>query len=287
MITLKNKDLEATINPQGAELQSLLHSNGIQYLWNGDATYWPKYSPLLFPIVGSLKDGTYNYNGQSYQLAHHGFCREKVFTVNQVSASEAVFTLTHDDATLKVYPFQFKLQLHYTLTDSQLQCTYRVNNTGSSKLLFSVGGHPAFNVPLVPGTEYTDHYLQFNKSEPLVQHKLENKLTNGVTEKLDTENGLLPLKSSLFYDDAVVLKNLESTEVKLGSDKHGHGVQFDFSGFPYLGIWAAKDAPFVCIEPWCGIADSSHHNQDFEKKEGINSLAPGADWERSWKVTCF
>jgi galactose mutarotase-like enzyme len=297
MITLQNELIKASIAPRGAELQSLLHKNGLQYMWSGDANYWGKRSPVLFPIVGSLKDDTYYYHDKAYKLPRHGFARDMDFTAKQINKLEAVFTLTDNPQTRTVYPFAFSLQLRYHLQDDRLLCSYEVMNTGSTEMFFSVGGHPAFALPLTKGTVYSDYYLAFAKTEPLFRYKLNNGLTSDQTEPLKTlaikhpnaeTTGIkLPLTPALFYDDAIVLKRIQNYYTSLASDKHNHGLVVDFTGFPYLGIWAAKDAPFICIEPWCGITDSIHHNQQLEQKEGIIALKAGGAWQRTWSVTCF
>lgn len=296
MITLKNDTLTAIIHTKGAELQSLVHKNGIQYMWHGDPAFWGKRSPVLFPIVGTLINDTYFYKEKAYQLGRHGFARDMVFSSKKVNDKEVVFTLTQNEQTLAVYPFLFTLKLRYQLRGNRLLCTYEVENTGKTDLYFSIGGHPAFALPLVKGTSYTDYSLLFSKAEPLQRYKLENGLTGDVKETLPTvackpgtENAAikLPLTHALFYEDAIVLKHLQNYYTTLATNKHEHGLQFDFTGFPYLGIWAAKDAPFVCIEPWCGVTDNIHHNQNLPEKEGIIGLKAGGTWQRSWSVTCF
>ncbi|CAN5454649.1 aldose 1-epimerase family protein [soil metagenome] len=296
MITLKNDTLTAIIEAKGAELQSMVHKNGIQYMWSGDAAFWGKHSPVLFPIVGSLKDDTYYYNDKAYKLPRHGFARDMVFTAKQVNEIEAVFTLKYSKKTLEVYPFPFTLKLRYQLQDNRLLCTYEVSNTGENDMYFSVGGHPAFALPLVKGTAYTDYFLLFSKAEALQRYKLIEGLTSDDKEMVETiackpgtENAAikLQLKPELFYDDAIVLKHLQNYYTTLASNKHTHGLQFDFTGFPFLGIWAAKNAPFVCIEPWCGVTDTITHNQQLKDKEGIIGLKTKGSWQRTWSVTCF
>jgi galactose mutarotase-like enzyme len=288
MITLQNDLLTAIIASKGAELQQLvLATTGINYMWSGNATYWGKYSPVLFPIVGGLKDDTYYYNGMAYKLPRHGFARDKVFTANQLSNTEALFTLTHDDDTMAVYPFPFTLHIRYTLRQQTITCTYEVINTGNSDMLFSIGAHPAFAVPLTANTVYNDYSLQFNIDEPLHRWKLNNGLIDNVSELVAVANGMLSLQPSLFYEDAIVLKHIQSNRITFSSLQHTHGLHFMFNDFPYFGIWAAKDAPFVCLEPWCGIADSVNHNQQLTDKEGINTLVAGAVFTRNWSVECF
>lgn len=288
MITLQNETLTATIAPKGAELQQLSNnSNGINYLWSGDSNYWGKYSPVLFPIVGGLKGDSYFYNNNQYHLPRHGFARDKDFTPQQLSPTEVVFVLNDDEQTRAVYPFAFTFKIRYQLNQNRLACTYEVENPGNDVLPFSVGAHPAFAVPLTQGLQYSDYYLAFNIAENLQRWKLQNGLVATNEAAVPTENNKLPLQPSLFYEDAIVLKNLQSNCITLGSEKDKHGLNFYFNNFPFFGIWAAKDAPFVCLEPWCGIADSVNHNQQLTEKEGINLLAPGELFERTWSVECF
>lgn len=287
MATLSNKFLTAVISEAGAELQQLRHSNGIDYLWNADARYWAKHSPVLFPVVGSLVNNSYLYKGKSYNLPRHGFARDQVFKVLSQAEDKVVFALSANEETRAVYPFEFELQLVYELKDASLLCSYLVSNKGDAEMFFSVGGHPAFRLPLEAGLRYEDYCLVFEEDEPLRRYKLQDGLIADRTDLLPSNGGRLKLHPALFYEDAIVLKYLKSTTVTLKADKGTHGLCFHFSGFPYLGIWAVKDAPFVCIEPWCGHADNVGHQQQIELKEGIEKLAPGTTWKRTWMVDCF
>ena len=286
MQTLKNKNLTIKVNPKGAELTSLFNNeNQTEYLWNADPAFWGKSSPVLFPIVGSLKENKYRFEGQEYTLSRHGFARDKEFMVEKMEESRITFLLTHDENTLKFYPFKFEFRLIYTLENNTLEVTYSVKNMGENKMYFSVGGHPAFAVPVAENTEYNDYYLEFNKTEIFKRWGLTSEgliETQPVDFLIDTNK--LDLTKALFYDDAIVFKNLESTSVILKSDKTNQQLKFDFEGFPYLGIWATKDANFVCIEPWCGIADAANHNQELTEKEGIIELDLGEIFERTWRV---
>ena len=288
MIIIENEYLRAVIVTKGAELQSLFNKKtGIEHMWSADANYWGKHSPVLFPIVGTLKDDKYIYQDKSYTLPRHGFAREKTFEEKSISRTEAEFTLTQDLQTLAVYPFNFILKLRYRLNEGSLACTYEVENPGQEDLLFSVGAHPAFAVPFANGTGYNDYYLTFNKTETLQRWKLQDGLTGTETALLPASNNKLYLNPELFYEDAIVLKNMISNTITLGCDKHGHGFDFIFNDFPFFGIWAAKDAPFVCLEPWCGIADNVLHDYQLVNKEGIETLSPGHTWQRTWEIKCF
>ena len=287
MITLENETIKASIHPMGAELHSLYHKGfGLEYIWNGNAEFWPRHSPVLFPIVGGLIDDTFIYEGQKFTLQKHGFARDMIFDVENSSASTATFLLKSNEETLRSYPFEFNFGISYTLHKTELSITYHVENTSDKTMYFSVGTHPAFNVPLIEGTDYSDYYLEFEKEEDSVRHTLNGNILNGTVPYFENQTRL-QLEESLFYEDAVIFKDLKSTRISIKTEKSRHGIHFNFAGFPYMGIWAAKDAPFVCIEPWCGIPDSENHNQNIAEKEGIISLSPSAKWEKSWSLDCF
>jgi galactose mutarotase-like enzyme len=286
---IENTQLRVAIKSDGAELDSVVHKqHQLEYLWQGDATFWGKKSPILFPIVGTLKDNQYVYKGKNYTLPRHGFARDKAFVLERHAEDKATFLLTSSNETLKHYPFSFEFRLHYALKDNTLHVTYDVKNTGVSDMYFSVGGHPAFRVPLVENTDYTDYFIQLNTTETKGRYPLS---TGGLLELKPNpflqNTNKIPLHPSLFYEDAVVLKHLSATKMAILSDKTPHGLSMTFDGFPYFGIWAAKNAPFVCLEPWCGIADSVNTTQDLTEKEGINKLLSRKRFERTWAIEIF
>lgn len=287
MVSLENEVLGVTIHPKGAELQRLNHKqHGIDYLWNGDPSFWGKHAPVLFPIVGSLKKGTFVYKGKSYELPRHGFARDREFKLVSSSINEACYELKSDDSTLSCYPFEFLFRIRYHLEGPKLTTCYEVENRGAGKMLFSVGAHPAFNVPLVRGEDYSDYYLEFGQEETALRWRLKHGLLDE-PENFLVSAKVVPLSPALFYEDAIVLKHLRSKSLSLKSVIHDHGLRVSWEDCPFLGIWAAKDAPFVCIEPWCGITDSVDDDQHLEHKEGIISLAPSAVWTNRWCIECW
>jgi galactose mutarotase-like enzyme len=286
MIRIDNNELVITINEKGAELQSIQLS-GLEYLWQADVKFWGKHAPVLFPVVGELKNGSYIFKGKEHKLSRHGFARDKTFEAEQKDSTCAVFTLKNDEQTFAVYPFEFIFRIEYAVRENELFCTYHVENINADVMYFSVGGHPAFNVPLNKNLLYTDYVLEFDNDNILKRYLLNNGLLNDATESIQLINKALPLKPDLFYKDAIVLKDINSKQVTLKTNKDVHGLKFKFDGFPYFGIWAAKDAPFVCLEPWCGIADNIHHDNNLKTKEGINELAAGKTWSRTWSVELF
>jgi galactose mutarotase-like enzyme len=288
MIFLENEHFRASFVAKGAELQKITGAHSeTEFLWSGDPTFWGKFSPVLFPIVGGLKDNIYEYEGIKYELPRHGFARDLEFDYQFINEHELLFTLTSNEETLKAYPFEFKLGLRYRIFGASLCCTYEVYNPADKKLLFSIGAHPAFAVPLNDEGCYSDYYLQFNADSELTYHHMEGNLVSNKTSTIELPDNKLPLQHKLFYEDALIFKNLKSTSISLLNTRNYNGLNFKFEGFPYFGIWAAKDANFVCLEPWCGIADGTGHNQQLADKEGIIELAPDQRWDRTWQVTFF
>ena len=289
MLTIENKLLRVSIASKGAELQSIFHKSfQLEYMWNGDPAFWAKRSPVLFPIVGTLKDDQYNFKNKSYRLGRHGFAREMEFETEYYQKDGAGFLLKSDEATLKNFSFLFEFRVGYLLRGDELETSYNIQNTDEEDLYFSVGGHPAFKLPLVEGTSYNDYYLEFDKDETLSRWPIS---PGGLLEKnpipVLQNTRVLPLSKELFSQDALVFKHPASSSVALKSGKTLHGLDFSFHDFPYLGIWAAKNADFVCIEPWCGIADSVDSDQQLIHKEGINVLKKGEVFERKWKIRIF
>jgi galactose mutarotase-like enzyme len=289
MICIENEFLLVTITPLGAELTSVFNKETqLEYMWNGDPLVWPKHSPILFPIVGTLKNNSFVYNSRSYTLNRHGFAREKIFTVHDKQKDEISFNLESSAETLQIYPFPFRLRLKYSLLQNTLSATYEIMNPSNSEIYFSMGAHPAFKVPLVPETTYEDYYLEFEKRETTGRWPIsKDGLIEKTAQPFLNDSDRIPLTKELFFRDALVFKSLQSSSVTLKADNTLHGLEFNFNGFPYLGIWAMKGADFVCIEPWCGIADAVDSDQRLENKEGINKLASQDVFVRTWIARFF
>lgn len=289
MFTIEDQELRISILPKGAELQHIFHKRyQTEYLWNGDPAFWGKHSPLLFPIVGTLKGNTYYYEGKAYQLPRHGFARDREFAVEKQAPDAITFLLRSDAATRTVFPFDFELRVKYRLAGGVLATTYVVANPSAQPLYFSIGGHPAFRVPLAPGTSYDDYYLEFEQAEKAPRWPISpGGLIEREPQPLLNDTQKLPLTKALFAKDALVFKGLRSQAVRLRSTRTERGLRLAYPGFPFLGIWAASGADFVCIEPWCGIADAVGSNQQLTQKEGINRLEGGGSFERTWMASFF
>lgn len=288
-VKIENKYLSVRVVKKGAELYSLFSKeNQIEYMWSGDAAFWGKTSPVLFPIVGTLKDNSVIYKNKSYTLSRHGFARDAVFEMVSHTKTSATFSLKSNEETLKKYPFNFELRIKYELKKNLLKVTYTVKNSGDEDMLFSVGAHPAFKVPITSNASYNDYYLEFEDTADIDHWPVSPEgLIETKSFPLLVDSNKLNLTKNLFYGDALVLKNVSFKKISLHSTRDSYGLNFHCEGFPYFGIWAAKDADFICLEPWCGIADSVNHDKNLETKEGINKISPDTSWSRSWSVQPF
>ncbi|HEX6225848.1 MAG TPA: aldose 1-epimerase family protein [Chryseolinea sp.] len=289
IISVENKYLKISIEEKGAELRSVINKEtGLEYMWSGDPAFWGKTSPILFPIVGTLMRDSYWYKNKLYILTRHGFARDSMFQTVDKTDDTVTFSLLSTPATREKYPFDFELRILYRLMANTLEVSYRVINRQKENLYFSVGAHPAFKIPLIDGTSYEDYYLQFEKIEDLKRWPISREgLIKSEPISLLNDTSVLKLTRHLFDEDALVFKHLKSEKISIKSTAHPHGLDFYFDGFPYLGIWAAKNADFVCIEPWCGIADSESHDQQLISKEGINKISENESWTRRWKITSY
>lgn len=285
MITIQNTKLKATFDELGAELVSLINiETEKEIMWEGNPDFWGGISPVLFPIIGALKDEQYIFEGQTYELPRHGFARRRIFTVKESSENEVVFELSSDEESLKIYPFNFSLEIKYTLIENKLTVSYQVKNLSEKDMYFSLGAHPGFAIDTKNGLNYNDYEIAFSDDEKLEIHPLIDNLISNETQTIELENKTLPLSYELFSKDALVMTTMKSKELILRNNKNTSKVIFTFSNFPYFGIWAAKNADFVCLEPWQGIADLENHNQELTEKFGIVKLEKNEDWKAGWAV---
>lgn len=280
-ITIQNQAIKAVIKSKGAELSSLQKEDK-NYIWEINSEFWNKTSPILFPIVGALKNGEYFYGGNVYKLSRHGFARDFEFEVIENSENAVVFSLKSNEETLKVYPFHFELQLSYILEDNKLVVKYEIINRSSEKMYYSIGAHPAFNID----GDFEDFSLVFDDEKDLETYKLEQDLFSGKTEILKLNGNVLPLQYELFEEDALVFKNFTTKSLTLAKNNESV-MKVSFPDFPYLGIWTKKDAPFICIEPWLGIADNANASGKIEEKEGIQILENNSKKQIAWSVELF
>jgi galactose mutarotase-like enzyme len=287
-LSIRNEELSADIQTHGAELCSLRSADGVEYLWQAEPSIWPRHAPILFPIVGKLRDNRYTLSGQPYELTQHGFARDCQFEVESHTREMVTFLLTDSDRTRTHYPFNFELRIGYRLSRASLIVQFDVRNTGAQTLWFSIGAHPAFNCPLLPNEKRSDYILEFSEAETIGRFPLVDGLLATKMEPLLQNQRVLHLSPSLFDRDALVLKQPASDNLTLKSVSSGRGVRVEFPGWPYLGIWSKPgNALFVCIEPWFGLADSNESTGELTKKEAIISLLPKSQFTCEHWVVVF
>lgn len=287
--TLQSGALRVMIADAGAELTEIVDIlTERSYLWYGDSAYWGRRSPVLFPIVGSLKNKEYKYNGKNYPMSQHGFARDKEFVMTAHNEDTIWFELKSDEELYEKYPFRFRLEVGYQLTGREIKVMWRVTNDDKKTMFFSIGGHPAFMCPIENNGKQTDYFLLFDNKENLTYSKLS---TNGLVETeghvLDVKNGVMPIEAHLFDEDALVIEGGQAHEVSLaGPDKIPYlTVKFDA---PLFGLWspAKKNAPFICIEPWYGRCDKESFDGMLADREYGQELRPGKVFEVSYTIEC-
>jgi galactose mutarotase-like enzyme len=278
---IKNDFLTAKLNQIGAELVELKTIDQ-NYIWEVNTEYWNRTSPILFPIVGKLKNETYKYNNKTYHLPRHGFARNLEFKVIEKTDSKIVFTTTSTPNTKEIYPFDFELQLGYILEGKTLKVTYKVINNNDFDMPFSIGGHPAFSL----SNAFESYSLQFEHDEVLSNYSLVNELLTDKYEIITLNNKKLPLSYSLFEKDALIFKSLKSKSVTI-LDNDKPYIKVSFPDFPSLGIWTKINAPFLCIEPWFGYADHQDFEGDISNKEAILSLNKKGTFQTQYTIEIF
>lgn len=291
LTTIQNTTIKVTTGSLGAELQDIEGADGTAYLWYGDPEYWHGRAPVLFPIVGSLRNQTADSAAGKITLGRHGFARHSEWKRESADGQSVTFALTSDGETLKQYPYPFEAHIRYSVGDHSLTETFTVCNTGTNTLPFCFGGHPAFRVPLAEGEAYDDYLIEFEKPEtadcpqPVLSDGL---IDSGKRNRLMTDKKAFRLNHALFRGDALVFDTLKSRSVKLFSEKSRRGVRLDFQDFDFLGVWSPfKDSPFVCLEPWTGMCTLESEDDVFEHKTGIRLLAPGGRQSLSFTITIF
>lgn len=275
-VTIETDHLKAVLNEKGGELASLKRKdNDIEYIWQADPAYWKRHAPVLFPIVGALKNGNYTYNGRTYQLPPHGFARDMVFEVIEQKADAVTFRLQSTAETKEMYPFDFELVIGYALGGDGLTVDYQVKNPASEEMYFSIGGHPAFNVPLDDELDFTDYYLDPSPMKSRINLSLKEGLIDLDQRTLGQTNTTIALNHELFKNDALIYETKGLNSFTIRSDKSPHLVSVSFKNFPYVGFWSTypQESPFVCIEPWAGLADTFDTSGKLTEKLGMQKLA--------------
>lgn len=285
--TIQNAFLSVTVSEQGAQLQSILGSDGTEYLWQGDPRYWADRDLTIFPYVARLTEGSYYLDGNLHHMQIHGIAPYHNFSP-EVQPQQLIFTLSSDAQTQTVYPREFVFRVTYTLHQRMLQITYEVENRDNKIMYFGLGGHPGFQVPLVPALQFEDYRLRFSDpAEPRRIGFTEDCFVDGTETPFPLEEQqVLHLNHSLFDEDAIVLKDI-CHQVTLESEKDPHSVTVTFPDMPYLGLWhwPKTDAPYLCIEPWSSLPAKAGEITVFEQQPDLLRLKPGDCCTYTWTVS--
>ena len=272
--TIRSKGISATVLAHGAELCSLKTADGLELLWQAGAE-WRRHSPLLFPIVGRLKGDQLRHRGKSYPMTQHGFARDSRFEWVECGTTSCRLVLVDSAETRSRYPFAFRFTVTYTLQGADLDVALEIENPGDEMLPASVGGHPAFNWPLLPGLAKEGYSLSFPDEEPAPIRRLKDGLLRAAPEPSPIRGKRLALSEKLFDDDAIILDQLASKSVRYAADR-GPSLEISWQDFRELGIWSKPGgAPFLCIEPWRGFASPSDFDGEFADKPGLMHIKPG------------
>lgn len=285
-IQIQNDFLKVSINHKGAELAHIQDANGKEYMWEADPQFWGRHSSILFPYIGKVFNDKYRIGDQIFEGKQHGFARNTLFERVVLDKAETHLQLKYNEETLKAYPYKFCLNVKYVLVKNQIKIIYEVENLDKQTIYFSIGAHPAFKVPLLENETRADYTLEFDKDEWVESLLITDGYLNGNSRDLFNGKNNFQITDNLFDQDALIFKNMESTKVSL-VNKEGKKIwTFDYFDFSYLGIWSKNEkSPFICIEPWMGVADKLNANWDFREKEGIIALEIGKKFECTHTVT--
>jgi galactose mutarotase-like enzyme len=277
LVSIAGASLSAEINPLGAELHTLRDAEGRDLLWNGDPAIWSGRAPILFPIIGEVAGGVIRVDGHEYRLSRHGFARRKTWAVIDHTADAVTFRLEADDETRAVYPFEFQLDLRFAIEGTSLSLTATLTNPGAAPLPASFGFHPALRWPLPGGAARTDHIVRFAEPEPAPIRRLDSAgLLRPAPAPSPVAGTDIAVRDAMFEDDAMIFDSLASRSVRFGAPG-GTVLDISFPDMPMLGIWTKPGAPYLCIEPWHGIADPEGFAGEFREKPGVIEVAPGGD----------
>ena len=307
--TLRNSEMEVQVSSKGGELVSMKDADQTEYIWIGDATYWKRHAPQLFPCIGRLTNNQYRMDGALHEMGQHGFLRDYELTkveseeqagaetvrdaAGQAGAEAETVTSLHlqlqsDTSTRQLYDRDWTVDIFYSLCGKTLSVRFQVRNCDTRTMRFGYGIHPGFNVPLNPALRFEDYRLDFHEVSTPKQMELTERYTisGGMHDYALAEGRYLPLQHSLFDHDAIILKDMPHT-VTLGSQKDEKKVTVTFPDMPYLGIWHAPetDAPFVCIEPWSSLPSTDSVIDEFETKPDFITVEPEETYTNSWSIS--
>lgn len=269
MYTIQNKDLSLSISPVGAQICSIQDSKGKEWLWEAREDVWPWHAPLCFPFVGRLNKEQYTHDGRTYNLPIHGFGRLREFTCTEQTPTKISFQLSADTETKKLYPFDFELNITYSLDGNRLTKSHQVNNNGIDMMYYELGGHDAFTIPR------KDHYISIPKALTLQSYQQdEDGLIIPQKLFIPQKDGKIPLDCRPHGLDSYLFTNLAERSLTVLDILDRPVLGMDFSDFPYLVLWA-KNEEFYCVEPWSSLPDCTYVTSEIKDKIGVRALRAG------------
>lgn len=275
---IRNTHLQARIKRKGAELCSVISvDSGQEFIWQA-GEIWPRHAPNLFPFVGSLLDHEYIFHGTKYPMTHHGFARDYNFDLLHQSEHSISFVFQSNNETLRIYPFSFTLIIRYTLLNDVLEQSFRLINDSDEKMYASFGGHPAFSIE-----DPNEYIIEFSSKEQIASNHLTGPYIDSESVAVIKDQKII-LSNNTFNEDALIFQGLKSDYVSLKHLHSRHCIKMKIKDWPYLGIWAKPGAPFVCLEPWQGLADFIGHNKHLTEKKGILCLEPKEEIGKSFSM---
>ena len=284
---LDNGVLEINVASKGAELISIKDETGKEYLWQGDEKYWGRQSPILFPFVGRLKNQEYTYEGKKYPMTQHGFARDKEFSVIEHNEDEIWLELRDDGETYKLYPFHFSLKIGYRLVENRIEVLWKVENIDTKTMYFNIGAHPGFFCPIDGEKDKVGYALEFNsKGNPKYYGAdYDTGLRFSKLHELKLEKGRSIITKEYFDETTYIFEDNQISEVSLvkPSGEKYVTVRFDM---PILAVWSKEraDAPFVCLEPWCGRCDRMDFNGNLADREYNTVLEAGEVFNNVYSI---
>lgn len=289
--TIENDRLRIAVSDAGAELVSIYDkTNEREILWQADPAYWKRHAPILFPNVGRHCGNHYRINGQEYASSQHGFARDSEFACIDSTAASITHKLKASASTKASYPFDFSLSIKHVLSGSKVLIHWKVENTGEQPMYFTIGGHPAFRIPVLENTEYTDYSLHFSGRDALQYLLLDPASGTVVPDKvyaLELNEGSCSLDTHMFDNDALIFDDGQISKAGILLPDGSPYLELSCEGFPNFGIWSVPGAPFVCLEPWVGRTDNCGFKGELSEKPGITALQPDEIFEKSYYIHIF
>lgn len=281
---LENDQFAISASKAGAELQSIYDKRqSLEILWQGDSQYWGRRAPILFPIVGRLKDDKLIHHNQAYSMTQHGFARDSEFELLYHDDTQLEFRLKSDAESLQHYPFTFELIISYVLENNIFTINHVIRSGAENDLPFSIGGHPAFNWPLIAGVDKTQHYIEFECTDTNHIRQLKGGLLMPERIVSPVKEHKLALNDDLFANDALIFDDLKNRVVSYRAGEK-YALKFRFQDFPQFGLWTKPGAPFVCLEPWYGYASPVDFDGEFSIKPGILRLPAHGEVQLAYSI---